>query len=321
MEFIEDFENLINNANKVLITSHEYADVDAVCSCQMMKLILKRAFNKDSEIVIDTAISKQLSPFSYKVNREGVSLDFDLAICLDIPTLDRLGKMKEVAMNAKNIINIDHHDLNSKFGKVNLVEEFSSSTCETLYQLCLANYPNVVDFDLAKYAFAGIITDTSNLKSIKVTARTYHTIGYIMETGLKIDLIKRYFFEVMTESKIKLMGNALSNVELFNNEKCALLELDYADFLKTDAKYEDALGLVDVALGVWNVMISASVIELMPNCFNVSLRGKDIDVAVLAQKFGGGGHKNMAAFQVKGDKEKLLSDLKVAMVEYLNKQQ
>ena len=129
----------IKNNKRFLITAHVNLEGDSLGSQLGMKEMLigmgKEAFILDSDPVpAHYAFLPKAGEISNKVD-EG--RDFDVAIVLDCPTLNRTGKIKDlIKKKGKPIINIDHHISNEKFGDINWVEPHASSAGEMVYRRC-----------------------------------------------------------------------------------------------------------------------------------------------------------------------------------------
>lgn len=298
------FENVINSANDILITAHTYPDADAVCSAQLMNFILNKQFNKHADICISGDIGRLVKPFCAKIKtEEQLKPKYDLIICLDASAENRIGNMEKQFKRATTTMNIDHHDSNTLFADFNLVDAKSSSTCEILYTICLENYKKIITPQMAMYAYAGIITDTNGLMANNINASTFNVVANIINQGFDVDIIKNYFFKSDSKAKLMLLGKAFNSVKLYNNDKVALMTLSYEDLKEAQASFDDTLGIVDQSMNFYLIDIAIVIIETEKGKFYVSLRSKKTNVANIAMKLGGGGHKHVSAFQYEGKLE------------------
>ncbi|MGN1227700.1 MAG: bifunctional oligoribonuclease/PAP phosphatase NrnA [Christensenellales bacterium] len=306
----EKLEKMINESHSILVTAHSFPDADAICSIRIMGMLLKKQFNKQCDMFIVGKIGRLLKPFCKDIKTvENVEKSYDLVICLDCTDLTRIGILQNQFKNAKNTVNIDHHYTNTNFAKINCVNVNASSTCEIIYSFCMEYYRGAITPQLAKYAYAGIITDTNGLMSNNINASTYAVIADIVNQGLNIDIIKNYFFKSYSKAKLQLLGKALNTLTFYNNNKIALISISQNDLEECNASFDDTLGIVDYTLNCYLVDTAIAIIEQEKNYFYVSLRSKKTNVAKVADKFGGGGHTNVAAFQHKGEIEDFLIDL------------
>ncbi|MBO7526374.1 MAG: DHH family phosphoesterase, partial [Clostridia bacterium] len=120
---MQNLNEEIEKSKRIAIFSHVAPDADALCSCFALKNLIRNNF--DAKIV-DVFNDGPIGELYNQILRDEVinpqpQKAYDLAFVLDCPNLDRIGKCKEIASTAKNIINIDHHETNSKFGTTNIV--------------------------------------------------------------------------------------------------------------------------------------------------------------------------------------------------------
>lgn len=310
MNIIEEFEKAIKEANSILVTGHTFPDADAVCSAQVMKMLLKKQFGKDCDVCFSGKIGRLLKPFCKDIIVESEILErYDLVIGVDCSESKRFGDLENQFKLAKRTINIDHHDTNTNYADINIINSDASSTCEIIYSLCLERFKEAITPQLAKYAYAGIITDTNGLMSDNINASTYTVISDILSKGTNVDIIKNYFFKSFSKAKLQLLGKALNSMQFYDNSKIAVVTIEQKDFEKCNASFDDTLGIVDYALNCYLIDIAIAVIEQSANNYYVSLRSKKTNVADIAMQFGGGGHTNISAFQYEGNKADFFNEL------------
>lgn len=325
----EDFQNFLDDLpklKKIAIISHQSPDADAFCSSVALREIIRKfhsilSKDKKQRQKIDIFLDCEEIPKSLKIfvpkNEQAINLNptplkkYDLAISLDCASLERMGKYIDVFSSADKTLNIDHHATNTKFAQQNLVLK-TSSTCEALYFLFLHRNKIDVSKYILSLLYAGIITDTNNLQNNADALTTEKAMAYIKQ-NLGISLIKHLranFFENNSQGKENLRAFSYSkrNRKYFNEDKVCLINLDRHAFLKSNAELEDAEGFVDEALYRKGVLLSVIILEKNKNELFVKLRGKPgVDVSLLAQEFGGGGHERQAGFQFKGKPSVLIS--------------
>lgn len=294
----------IKNANKILIVTHTGPDGDAIGSaCGLKRLIANTFDDKFIDVCADGEISQLYSPMlrDNVINHDTFE-NYDLAIVLDCPNLARTGKYQEIIQNAPQIINIDHHGTNERFGHINYATSKMSSTCEFIYYLA-KRFGLEVDKEVAKLLYQGILTDTNCFTSNTVTARTHQALSELLGYKFDANLIKEYYFNNQSLNKTKLEAKVLNSVKLYKNNTIAVMKIPYSDIEKYNLSFEDTMGIVDKGTSIEGVGISIILIEAGPSYVYVSLRGKgtDVDVSKIAKQFDGGGSNTVAAFQYHGE--------------------
>ena len=315
----ESIINSINGAKKIAIFSHINPDADALCSSFALKNIINNNFDyKSVDVFIDGEIGALYAPIlrNEVVNPEPYS-SYDLAFVLDCPNTARTGKYEEILNNIPNIINIDHHDTNERFGTINIVSAKASSTCEVLYIIAKASnfeFNNMI----AKELYQGIITDTNCFTSRTITKRTHQVASELLTFKFDSDAIKEYYFKNNSVGKMKLLSKALQSLKFYKGERFTTMRIPNELFSKFDASFEDTLGIIDNGINISGTEVSAILIEREPNKIYASLRSKGrVDVGEIAKEVGsrlggsGGGSANIAAFQAEG----VLKEVESALAE------
>ena len=172
--------NIIKNVKSICLISHIEPDPDAISSLVILKEFLEQHFSiPNVDIFAEySTLSEQLQEIlgANILNKPDVK-NYDVAIMLDCPNSDRLGKFKPMFDKADLKIAIDHHATNNFCCQINIVE-FCSSTCEIIYALTnFFNY-NLTAQQKGKL-YAGIITDTNNFTVGQVSSRTFSIISQI----------------------------------------------------------------------------------------------------------------------------------------------
>lgn len=317
----------IENAKSIAIFCHTNPDADALASCVSIKKLIKlNLVNSDETKVIDIFFEyEDISELNNAIIK-GVETNiqncekYDIAICVDCPTADRMGKYKDLFLSTENTINFDHHATNEEFAYNNLVLKKASSTCEVLYTLAKIQNLHISD-EFCKLIYAGIITDTCNLTQGTITVRTHKIITELVERGIDIDSINDHFFKNNTKSKAYLLKEALDSLAFYANDRIAFMKLTKQDLQECNATFDDTLGIVNQGIEIKGVDIAILAIKQEDNSYYVSLRGKnEVEVANIAKNMGGGGHEQVAAFQYSGFltdlRDALLSECKIELAKH-----
>lgn len=297
------FHRYIKDSKKIAIFSHVTPDADALCSAFALKNLIYNNFDfKFVDVFIDGEIGELYDPIlrDEVVNPKRPYNKYDLAIVLDCPNLERTGKYAEMAKQIPAIINIDHHETNSKFGTYNFVSSQVSSTCELVYWVAKGQKFDINNL-IAKELYQGIITDTNCFTSRSINQRTHKAVSDLLTYRFDADAIKQYYFHNQSPAKTHLLTQALLSMEFYNNGTFTTMKIDNDTFTKTNATFEDTLGIIDNGMNISTTQASAILIERAPKYIHCSLRSRgNINVGEIAKEFNGGGSKGVAAFQTKG---------------------
>lgn len=296
------FSETIKNASRIAIFSHVNPDADALCSSIALKNMLMKTY-PDKEV--DVFTSGEIGDlYAHIIDGEIINDyrgPYNLAFVLDCPNLQRCGIWEELASQIPNIINIDHHETNSKFGTFNIVSQTVSSTSEMIYRIAKAQNLKIDEND-ASNLYQGIITDTNNFRSKAITQVTQKTVSELLNYDFDAEEVKNHYFNNNSKAKDRLLVRALLSLKFYNNGNFTTMKIDNDSFAQLGATFDDTLGIIDNGMNISQSKVSAILIEKEPNYIHCSLRSLgDINVGEIAQQFNGGGSKTVAAFQMNGD--------------------
>jgi phosphoesterase RecJ-like protein len=290
---------LIEAKRKFAITSHRRPDGDSLGSSLGLYWLL-RALDKDVEVIMRDPV-----PHAYqqlpgaKMVRVTPSVDDSyhavfVIECSDVtrPGLEELEK--------QFVVNIDHHSTTALFGKINWIDSTASAVGEMIYNLCKATGVRVTK-EIAECVYTALITDTGSFHFSNTTERTFKVASELLRTGVKPAKAAEAVFASYPWSRIQLMGAVLSTARRDSSGRVALLRHSLEMQHSAHASDEDADGFVNYPLTVGEVEAVAMLRESEPGVYRTSLRSKgEVNVAKVAEKFGGGGHRNAAGCTLRG---------------------
>jgi len=201
-------------------------------------------------------------------------------------------------LEGKIIFNIDHHVSNDNFGTFNWVDSKAAATGEMIC-LLLKTMNVAITKDIAINLYTAIITDTGRFSFSNTTAKSFKIAAELVKVGIDLVAINNMLFEQKSLSQTKLLHKALSNLELIQNGKIAVIVLSQKDFKQSGAEENLSEGLVNYARNIENVEAAALLKEVDKQNIKVSFRSNNwLDVNQVAAQFGGGGHVRAAGCTV-----------------------
>jgi len=303
-------EHIVENDN-FLIVPHQDPDGDALGSVGAITQYLK---NLNKNIMVFCA-TDSVDKFNYIPNIHLIDSDkakFDdlsinTIIVLDSGDLAYAGIDRHIQRHHTTIINIDHHQTNKEYGKYNLVNKHAASTTEIIFNYFKAN--NIkLDNTMATALLTGIITDTGNFTNSATTVSSINTASQLLQNGANLNLINKRTTQNNTINILKLWGIVLDRLEYDANHDIAYTYLTQTDFKEHNTDEKEADGIANFMNTIGGVKIGLFLKETNDKKIKGSLRTTedDVDVALIAQKMGGGGHKKAAGFAVEGTIEGVL---------------
>ena len=136
------------------------------------------------------------------------------------------------------------------------------------------------------------MTDTGSFRFNKTTSEVHNKTAQLLELGLNPDLIYNKIYSQYEFSRNKMLGNALSSIEITDSGKISYMIVTQKNLKKYKGIEADVDGFVNYALNTKNVKIGILFFELEDGV-KISYRSRGtIPVNLLAAKFNGGGHVN-----------------------------
>ena len=290
---------LIEAKSRFAITSHVRPDGDSLGSSLGLCWLL-RALNKDVEVIMRDPVphAYQQLPGAKDVRvTPAVDDHYDSVFVIECSDITRPGL---IDLEKQFVVNIDHHSTTALFGKINWIDSTASAVGEMIYNLCKATGVRVTK-QIAECVYTALITDTGSFHYSNTTERTFKVASELMKTGLKPAKTAEAVFASYPWSRIQLMGAVLSTARRDSTGRVAFLRHSLEMQHSAEASDEDADGFVNYPLTVEEVEAVAMLKECEPGVYRTSLRSKgDVNVAKVAEKFGGGGHRNAAGCTLRG---------------------
>jgi len=295
---------LIEKRDRFAITSHIRPDGDSLGSSLGLYWLL-RALEKDVEVIMRDAAPHaywQLPGADSIRVTPAVDRAYDAVFVIECSDIDRPGLAN---LDKQFVVNIDHHSTTELFGTVNWIDSTASAVGEMIYNLAKATGVRVSK-EIAECVYTALLTDTGSFHYSNTTERTFKIASELVRTGVRPAKTAEAIFGSYQWPKIELLSQVLSTAKRDQTGHIAWMRQTLDMQEQTHASEEDADGFVNYPLAVGEVEASALFKECAPGVYRTSLRSKgDVNVARIAEQFGGGGHRNAAGCTLKGDLEEI----------------
>jgi phosphoesterase RecJ-like protein len=228
-------------------------------------------------------------------------LKFDCVIATDCASFERLGKVVPCISHRKILINIDHHESNTRYGDINWISAREPSCGELIYRLLkVARWP--ITPPIADCLFTGVSTDTGSFQYATTRPGTFHAGAELVTRGANLAKICDEVYQSYPLSRARLLKHIYSRFRLTHNDRIAWFWLKKTDFARTGAESDDTEGLIDHIRDIEPVIVACVFEEVEPELTRISLRSKSdkVNVNEIAAQFGGGGHSAAAGARIPG---------------------
>ncbi len=304
---------LIENKNNFAITTHVRPDGDGVGSSLGLCWLL-RSLGKTAEVLVrdGVPVSYRDLPGADEIREVSeIDRDYDAIFVIECSDIDRpciKGLEKQFT------VNIDHHATSEHFGTINWIDATASAVGEMIYNLCKAIGGRVTK-EIAECVYMALVTDTGSFHFPNTTDRTLKVASELIKVGVKPAQISEAVYNSYPWSRIELMRQVLNTVRRDQTGRVAWMRQTLEMRVDSGMTDGDNNGFVNIPLAAKEVVASVYMREVEPNFYRVSLRSKgNVNVARVAEKFGGGGHKNAAGCRVEGDWDECEREIVTALI-------
>jgi phosphoesterase RecJ-like protein len=308
----------------VVLTTHVNADGDGVGS-EVGLLHLLRARGVTTVIANPTPIPERfhflLPPGADKSDRAVKEIErADLIVVLDIGDLGRVGDLgRRVTARGVPVACIDHHvSPGSLPAGPRLIDPQATATAELVYDFATA-VGWTIEPACARALYVGILTDTGGFRFSNTTPRALRVAAELLESGVEPESIYEQVYASAPEGRVRLLAEVLQTLVVESELGLAWVTVPPGSLERYHADPDDLDGIVEFARSVAGTRLALLFRQLANGRVKVSLRSRGaVDVAVLAQRFGGGGHVKAAGASLEGSMGDVQTQFLAAAREYLS---
>ena len=305
----------LRTAKNIVITTHINPDGDGVGA----GLALVHALSGLGKQVRFLCPSKVVSMYAFlpgfseiQVIEDAASATVtakaDVIISCDAGDIERLGFVAQVARTT--LINLDHHVTNTRFGDINVVDVNAESTGVVVEQVLEAmGVP--LDKRIAECLYTTIVFDTGRFMHSNTTAHTFRWTAKLLDAGIDASAINRFLAYTKKPHDLLIQKMGIENLSVDAQEQRIAGIVLSADAIKAVGEPEDWGDLVEIARSLQGNQIAYLLRESKDKkSVRCSMRANPpYEVGVVAQAFGGGGHRQAAGCTYQGDLASALRDI------------
>jgi phosphoesterase RecJ-like protein len=296
-DIIGQILEVLRKGKRFLVCSHARPDGDAVGSMLATGMLLHQMGKYADLVTVDRVpdIYRDLPGADTIRSALQVHGPYDAVILLECDGLDRASL---IGTEKFFLINIDHHISGLAFANLNWIDWQAASAGELVYRLAKAAGATITP-EMATCLYTTVLTDTGGFCYGATRASTFALAQDLVLAGADPIRIAQSVFYSTPTSKMLLLGAALSNLK--REGRLAWLWVSHQDMVRTCAAEEDCEGIVNFAACISGVEAAAFLRELPERRIRLSLRSRGtVNVAAIAERMGGGGHKTAAGCTIEG---------------------
>lgn len=316
---------LLNDAKRAVVVTHAKPDGDAFGSVVAITLALQQRGTKVEARFVPpvpasfTGLGGASVVSLFDPQRDPALLgkfDPDLVVVLDTGAWVQIGPMRSVLEPWTNrMLILDHHLSGDIPARHRYIEGTAAACCEVvahaLDEMQAGESKAGLDYfsnrDLAAALFVGIASDTGWFRFSNTRPQTHELAARLIRTGVNHAALYQSLEQTDRPAKLALLTRAMNSLRLEAGGRIAIMVLRAGDFLQTGALIEETERIVDIPQTVAEVKMVILITQTpptdegpdaRPGPIRVSFRSKPgvgaVNVADLAQQFGGGGHARAA---------------------------
>jgi phosphoesterase RecJ-like protein len=300
------FVDLVRRHQRFLLTTHIRPDGDALGSMLALADGLT-GLGKTVRTVVASRVADRyrfLNPggrVEYFEPPGDAWRDTDVAVVLDTSAWGQLGSFADFFRSltvAKAVI--DHHRTQDDLGALRFVDPEVEATGRLVFD-ALAALGVPLSEQIATELFVALATDTGWFRHSNTRKPTFELAGELVDAGPRPELLYEQIYEQNTLERFKLMGLVLDRMQVTCGAKVAHTEIRRGDYEATGATPADSEDLVHFPRSVIGVEVGLLFMEQPRGGIKVSFRSRSrVDVARVAERFGGGGHRLAAGATLAG---------------------
>jgi phosphoesterase RecJ-like protein len=335
MKLIQEFYPLLHQPARVVITTHQKPDGDALGSSLGLFHFLQQ-LGHTVKVISPTnwpdflnwlpGIGEVINFESHRDKGRQLVSEADYIFCLDFNILHRTKHLEPLleAAPGKKIL-IDHHQEPQVAAfDWGISDTGKSSTCEMVYDFIVdSGHDQHINKDVAACLYTGVMTDTGSFRFPAATASVHRMVARLKDTGIRHSQIHDEVFDNFLENRLRFIGYALLNrMDVLYEYNTALMYITKADLHRFQIKTGDTEGLVNYLLSIQGIRFAALAIDRDEER-KWSFRSKgDFDVNNFARlHFEGGGHFNAAGGRSSDSLEMTVNKFREILPSYLNQLQ
>ena len=221
--------------------------------------------------------------------------------------------------NPVNSLNIDHHEDNSLYARVNCVDGLASSTCEMLYRVFNAGKWDITT-TIAEALYTGIFTDTGGFTFSNTSQSTHNTAGKLIALGVSPATMADRISQNKCIADMKIWAKVLERVKVFGDGNIFAASYVFADdFTQCGADLTGTEGLSQMLMTLRGVKFAAVATQHPDGNIRLSIRSRDgspFGAGEFARLYGGGGHHKAAGCTFNYPVNEVMSRLEAEIIKY-----
>ncbi len=307
----------VAEADCVALACHVNPDGDALGSMLGLYHVLRAAGRNVVASFpppfIVAAHYRELPGLDLLVDPEDFPREPEVMVTFDCGSLGRLGDLEPSAKAARELIVLDHHVSNTRYGSINVIDPGAAASGVLVRRLVLElGLPLTNDAAIALYA--ALVCDTGRFQYETTTPSVFDLARELVSFDVPVSRLSRQLFEEHSFAYLKLLGEALAAAELDVERRFVWTAVTQDMLERHGVTLEEVEGLIDILRRATEAEVTCVLKEEADRSVRVSLRSLgEVDVRSIAEQQGGGGHRFAAGFESDSDIPTVVARIRAAL--------
>jgi phosphoesterase RecJ-like protein len=297
-DVVDEVRALLERSREVVCLAHKDADADSLGSALAFAGGL-RALGKTAHPVVPEPTPYLLA---YLPGFESIERDppnIDCVFTFDCATPQRFGEYQRLLDCGIPVVNVDHHQSNTAYGTINLVEPDASASGQVTYRLLQALQVPITA-DVATNLYAALLTDTGGFRHENTNERALRLAADLVALGADPAWVALKSYKSQPVTALRLEGLAVAALRSELGGRLIWSEVTKTMLQETGADMQQSEGVIDLLQSIDSMQAAVLFKEMGPALTKLSVRTRDhLDATDICAPFGGGGHRRAAGAELR----------------------
>jgi phosphoesterase RecJ-like protein len=307
----------IDHAGVVALACHVNPDGDALGSMLGLFHVLRAA---SREVVasfpppfVVAPHYRDLPGLDLLTKPEDFPAEPDVMVTFDCGSLGRLGDLQAAAEAAHELVVLDHHVSNTRYGTINVIDPDAAAS-GVLVRRLVDELGLALDDAAAVALYTALVCDTGRFQYDTTTPGVFDLARELVEFDVPVSRLSRQLFEEHRFAYLQLLAEALAEARLDVERRFVWTAVTQDMLERHGVTLEEVEGLIDILRRTTEAEVTCVLKEEATGHFRVSLRSLgDVDVRAIAANHEGGGHRFAAGFESALDVDELVARIRDAL--------
>ncbi len=293
----------LKNADDIAILIHNRPDGDAI-GCSFALFHALSSLHKRVEILCQDEPGKNFACITKGASVTKLLFEPKFIVMTDVSSFNQLGGLTAKYGPFADLV-LDHHKVNDEICENMLIDPFSAAAGEIIFHL-LSFLQVKLTPEIAMALYCSLSTDTGCFRFGNTTSKTHEIAAELMNTGIDTVPFNKLFFQTKSKARVKLEQAMLKNLTFHYNETLAISAVTTQMLASCGASEDETGQISNLTSEIEGVRAGVIIKQADDEVYKISMRSvREVDVADVCKKVGGGGHTQAAGCMLKGTLEQV----------------